>query len=284
MHNYHLVTRRLDFFQRLINATYAQLFSLWLMINAAFALAYLGLFLSVPAHAPNFSVHASTLEHILDSLYFSVVTATTIGFGDIVPQGFSKLLTMIQSTMALLVFTVLVGKLVSQRQDQTLHEVHRMTFEGVFYHIRHVLFIVRKDFDALILKLESSGKLEKQDWENLTTAYLQSHTLIEEIPTLYNGQGFDLHNVDLNHEKLIFEALHRTLVRINTLIGAMEKAGLDWKNHEASFRELRKLLNITEATLPFWKERSPFHEEVEFQSIQKLSEDLHHQLKDKTRF
>lgn len=283
MSHYSLVKRRLNFFQRLINGTYPQLFLLWVLLNIAFGTAYLALFYVAPHHAPNFPADASVGTVMLDALYFSVVTATTIGYGDFVPLGFSKILTMIQSISALLVFTVLVGKLVSQRQDETLHEVHRMTFEGVFYHIRHVLFIVRKDFDALILKIGNAGKFDAQDWDTLSTAYLQSHTLIEEIPELYNGHGFDLHNVDLNHEKLLFEALHRTLVRINKLITSMESAGIDWKANEHSFRELRTLLNVIEATIPFWKERSPFHEESEFMNIETLSEDLHRQLKDKTR-
>lgn len=283
MNPYRLVTKRLNFFERLIQSSYSQLFILWIVVNTLFAALYFVLLTYQPTHAPTISRDLPLWAQALDSVYFSIVTATTIGYGDIIPLGFSKLFAMIQSTSALLIFTVLVGKLVSQRQDTTLHEVHRMTFEGVFYHIRHVLFIVRKDFDTLIHKVEEHKALTDHDWETLSTAYLQAHSLIEEIPDLYNGHGFDLHNIDLNREKLLFEALHRTLSRIHVLLLTMEKAGIDWKKHEISAKELRWLVDTVDGIAPLWMERSPFHEEAEFEDIRQLSHQLHEQMKERTK-
>lgn len=280
MNPYRIVSRRLNFFERLTQLSYSQLFLLWLMVNITFTVMYFILNTFIPAHSPTLPVGLDVGARLFESFYFSVVTATSTGYGDIVPQGFSKILAMIECIMALLVFAVLVGKLVSQRQDITLHEVHRMTFEGMFYHIRHVLFIVRKDLDSLIYKVETHKKLTDQDWEDLATAYLQGQSLVEEIPELYAGHESTLHNADLNREKLLFEALHRTLFRIQTLLEVMNNAGIDWKSHEASTKQFRLLIDTVDGIMPLWSERSPFHEEEEFEDIHQLSLALHQKLKD----
>ena len=276
---YRLYARRLNFFEKLTDASYSQLFLVWLLLNVGFTAAYFTLSVTAPEHGPNFPAGIDTGTRIFDSFYFSIVTATSTGYGDILPQGFSKILSMIQCIMALLVFAVLVGKLVSQRQDTTLHEVHRMTFEGIFYHIRHVLFIVRKDFDSLIHKAQDHKRLDDHDWDNLATAYLQAQSLIEEIPDLYNSHGYNLHNADLNREKLLFEALHRTLQRICTLLVTLDQHKIDWKNHTPSMIQLKKLVDTVESVAPLWRERSPFHEEDEFADLHELSMKLHEELK-----
>lgn len=283
MNPYRLVSRRLNFFERLTRLSYSQLFLLWLIVNITFTAVYFALNTFLPAHGPTIPTDLDAGTRLFESFYFSVVTATSTGYGDILPQGFSKILSMLECIMALLVFAVLVGKLVSQRQDLTLQQVHRMTFEGIFYEIRHVLFIVRKDLDSLIHKVEAHKKLTDQDWEDLSTAYLQAQSLIEEIPDLYGGHDYAVHNADLNREKLLFEALHRTLARIQKMLETMDKAGIDWKSHEGSARQFRLFIDTVDSIMPLWNERSPFHEEREFEDIRSLSTALHGSLKEAAR-
>ncbi len=283
MNTIRLFSPRLRFLERLITASYPQLFARWLSINVLFAIGYYALATWVPEHGPSIPTDLSAGYRALDSVYFSLVTATTIGYGDIIPLGFSKVLAITQSTGALLVFAVLVGKLVSQKQDATLHEVHRMTFEGVFYHIRHVLFIVRKDLDELIEKANAHKKFEEQHWSNLSIAYLQAHSLVEEIPGLYHGYGYDLHNVDLKHEKLLFEGVHRTLQRTHKLLETLDAHHIDWRSHESSTQELHSFIDMVDAIMPLWHERSPFHEEKEFEEIRAMSAQLHREMKAKAK-
>jgi hypothetical protein len=283
MFSYQQYTKRLNLFDTLVRASYPELFLLWIFISALYTAVYFVLALTHPEHAPTFTIGTNIHELLFDSLYFSLTTGTTTGYGDIVPQGASKMIAMAQAILSILVFTALVGKIVGHRQDQTLHEVHRMSFEGVFYHIRNVLFIVRKDFDAIISKIRDEGTLDANDWDTLTTAYLQAHSLIEEIPELYGGHGFDLHDVDITREKLLFEALHRTLSRMQTLVMVMDQAGVDFRSHAASHREMRTLLDHIDGIMPLWRERSPFHEEDAFEDIRALSATLHGELKAKVR-
>lgn len=270
---------RLNFFQRLIDASYSQLFLIWVVLNAIFAALYFALSIANPAHGPNFLTDLSIAKRLFNSAYFSIVTATTVGFGDIVPLGFSKLLVMLQSTSAFLVFAVLVGKLVSQRQDHALNEVHRMTFEGIFSQIRNGLFTVRKDFDELIQKADQGKKLTENDWSMLSTAYLQAENLVEQIPDLYMGLDYSLNSIDLKRERLLFESIHRTLQRLTLLIDRLDGAKIDWVNHVESSRELSTFIEIIDTIMPLWRSRSPHHEVKEFEDIRSLSEALHKEMK-----
>jgi hypothetical protein len=282
MNPYRLVSGRLNFFEKLTQWSYSELFLVWILTNAFFAFLYFLLSSYFPANAPTIPAGADTWTRVLDSMYFSMVTATTIGYGDIVPLGISKLLAVTQSTSALLIFAVLVGKLVARHQDATLHEVHRMTFEGVFYHIRHVLFIVRKDLDELIEKAHAHKRFDERDWNNLTIAYLQAHSLVEEIPGLYTGHGYDLHNVDLKHEKLLFEGVHRTLQRIFTLLDALDMHQINWRDDKSSMDELQSFIDMVDGIMLVWRERSPFHEEKEFEDIRVISAQVHEEIKERT--
>lgn len=247
----------LTFLEKLSKATYPELFLLWLLLNLICSLIYFSLATAGSASAPSTLIEMDTMHRFFNSFYFSLVTATSIGYGDIIPHGFSKIVSMIQAALSLLTFALFVAKLVSRRQDIVLDEVHRMTSEGIFYNLRQGLFLVRKDFDILIHELQEHGKFSEQEWEILTTSYLQAQNLVEEIPNLYNGHGHDLYIIDEKHEKLLIEAIHRTVHRLESLFDLMESKHIDWRGHATSKDELIMLLDIMDTAMPLWRQRSP---------------------------
>jgi len=64
-----------------------------------------------------------------NALYFSVVTATSVGYGDIVPVGFARAIAVTEAVTELLIFGAVVAKFVSHRQDELVHEIHQITFD-----------------------------------------------------------------------------------------------------------------------------------------------------------
>lgn len=279
MHPYFRFRHSFNLLEKFTQASYTQLLSTWLTVNAVFAALYLLLSTFAPAHGPVGLAEMNVPERIFNSLYFSIITGTSTGYGDIVPLGFSKLLSMLQTGLALMIFAIFVTKLVSRRQDAALKEVHRMTYEGIFYSIRQGLFIVRQDFDALMRAVAQKQSLSEREWENLSTAFLQAQSLIEEIPNLYEGRMHDLYTIDPKRERLLFEAIQRTLQRVDALICAFQHSKIDWFTHRECTRELHSLMQIIDNIMPLWRERSPYHRVAEFEDIFSLGEQLHGRIK-----
>lgn len=251
---------------------YTTLFSLWIFLTAGFAMCYWLLATFAPEHAPQALLNQPLLDRLGNSLYFSIVTATSTGYGDIVPYGFSKILSSIQSISALIIFAVFVTKLVSQQQDIALREVHRLTYEDVFHNTREGFFIIRKDIDRILGKVERRETLSPQDWEDLATAYKLGQSLLLEIPDFYDAEDNHLYTIDERREQLLQEAVHRTLHRINQFIDECSIAGIDWSRQKQSVAELIEFLHVVHKITPLWRDRSPYQRHESFENILRLKE------------
>lgn len=255
--------------------SYGALFTLWGGMAICFAFLYFGLsFIGNGEHGPSMIHDMDTWHRFYNSLYYSIITATSTGYGDIVPHGLSKIVASMQSISALLVFAIFVTKLVSHQQELTLTEVHRLTFEDVFHNTREGMYIARKDFDHIINIAHQKKALDTEHWENLTIAYRQLQTLLEEIPDFYQN---DVHNytIDKKREQLLLEAVHRTLHRINILLDTLSMENIDWMSNKQSMKELQELVRIVTDITPLWKKRSPYEAYEAFEDILSMKERTH---------
>ena len=97
------------------------------------------------------------LEGLGTALYFSFVTATSVGFGDVVPIGAARLLAVVEGGCALLIFGVLVSKLVSYRQEQLTEEIHLIAFEDRLGRVRTNLHMVLSELHQLTAECLDHG-------------------------------------------------------------------------------------------------------------------------------
>lgn len=252
--------------QSITKLSYMSLFLLWVSLTTIFALLYFTLHIYAPLHGPLIPESKSMWLQLGNSIYFSVITATTTGFGDIVPHGLSKALAGLQAIISFFVFGVFITKLVANRQELELEKVYRLTSEDTFHNTREGLYIVRNDFDRMIESAEEKNSLTTQEWEDLATAYKQCETLLTQIPDFYDEDN-RLYVIDERREQLLQEAVHRTLHRINKMLDVFSKNGIDWTANQKSHRELKSLVEIVHTTLPFWKERSPYEQGEAFEDI-----------------
>lgn len=251
---------------RVLQLPYSTLGLLWGGLVLAFAAMYFSLGQWIPAHAPAPLGTETMLQRLGDSIYFSVITSTTVGYGDIIPQGFSKALAGLQSVIAFFVFGLCISKLVSNKQEMAIRQMHKLTFEDVFRNTREGLYIVRKDFDHIMAQAEALKRIDEEHWENLAVAYKQAQSIIAEIPDFYRGDG-DLYTIDERREQLLQEAVHRTLHRINQLLDTFARSRIDWTADAASMGELKSLITLVAAVMPDWKSNSPYTQHEAFEDI-----------------
>src|SRR5258708_32500697 len=101
------------------------------------------------------------LKGFASALYFSFVTATSIGYGDIVPVGMARVVAVAEAITGLLIFGAVVAKFVSHRQDELMSEIHRVTFEERLDRIETNLHIVISELLSITAMSESNAPLHR---------------------------------------------------------------------------------------------------------------------------
>ena len=60
----------------------------------------------------------------LDSLYFCVITFSSLGYGDFTPEGFGKVIASLQVLSGVILIAIFVGKIASERQSALLRLIY----------------------------------------------------------------------------------------------------------------------------------------------------------------
>ena len=135
----------------------------WLGMILAFGLIYWGAGSAMgwglqSANAPV----KPDLNGLVTAIYFSFVTALSIGYGDVIPVGPLRILAIVEGAAGLLIFGCLVSKLVSHRQEELTAEIHRTTFEDRLDRVRTNLHLVFSDLGAVLQLQAEQGVLPEQ--------------------------------------------------------------------------------------------------------------------------
>jgi hypothetical protein len=137
----------LDLIERL---SPAQLFSVWLgMVVASGSVYWLTGFSRLPGLVDSGRPIAGTLGGLLSALYFSFVTTTSVGYGDVLPVGPVRILSIVEAVSGLLIFGALVAKFVSRRQDEVVRDIYMVTFESRLDRVQTNLHLVLSELQAI---------------------------------------------------------------------------------------------------------------------------------------
>jgi Ion channel len=99
---------------------------------------------------------SADIHGLASALYFSFVTATSVGYGDVLPVGFARLIAIVEAVAALLIFGAVIAKFVSHRQDQMVAEIHRVTFDERLDRVQSNLHVVISELLELTTLCETS--------------------------------------------------------------------------------------------------------------------------------
>jgi len=257
--------------------SYSTLFFWWLAATFLFGCVYFLLSFSPGNGAHALSENANVLLRFFDALYFSIVTGTSTGYGDIVPLGFSKAFAALQSMSSIVLIALFVAKFSSRRQEIALAHIHELTFDNAFHSIRQGLFIARKDLDLIMKKVEGNEALSQKDWRDLRIAFRQMEIFIRKITDFYASED-SLYEVDIDRERLLLDAVERTLDRVVKSLKAFDAAGISYIHQEGCIHELKNLATITVRVFTPEKEKVVHAESKEAFSelFARVEEILHH--------
>lgn len=165
-------------------------------VTLAFALGYWGLERAVPGSLIETYGTAGSLS-IADALYFSVTTLTSLGYGDIRPEGVARLLAGAEVVLGLSFFGVIVAKISSVKQDYILR---RMYYADLIDR-RLVKYVEQLEEYRKLYRITSNMLLDGEIDPELTTTFrsddpestlfYQVHALLHEIRDMV---VFETHN------------------------------------------------------------------------------------------
>jgi hypothetical protein len=154
-----------------------QLFLIWIGAVLLSGLGYwLGALVGEHGLVEGGAPVGASLRGLGSALYFSFVTATSVGYGDIVPVGFARVIAVVEAVAALLVFGAVVAKFISHRQDELVHEIHRVTFDERLDRVQSNLHLVISELLSLTSICEGPAVLPHRLAIRLDSAVLLFQT------------------------------------------------------------------------------------------------------------
>ena len=133
-----------------VNRSIGGLLGLWLIIVIAFGVVYWTAGLAGVPWIDSDLGDPGSLADLANAIYFSFVTALTIGYGDITPLGPARVLAIVEGAMGLLVFGLVISKLVSRRQEALVEDTHRIAFEQRLGRVRTSLHLVLSELQTIV--------------------------------------------------------------------------------------------------------------------------------------
>lgn len=242
--------------EHLSTLSYSTLFTLWFLMVIGFGGVFALISWFAPEHGLTNIGREPSMNGLLSAIYFSLITSSTSGFGDIVPIGFSRVLVSVEIMMSVFGVGIFISKISSAQQEISLREVHKVSFDNVTRQIREELFILRRDFDLMLAEAKEDGKLLEKSWQNLLTACHVAEMRIEDIPQLYSAP--ELYVIDEKRERILIDSVLRTLKQITQVIDAAKKTK-GWKSHKEEAHELESLQRCISEFLPKWRIKSPYN-------------------------
>jgi hypothetical protein len=135
---------------RIESLSTTQIFLVWLgMVVGCGGLYWLTGFSRRPGLVDNGTPIAGTLGGLLSALYFSFVTTTSVGYGDVLPLGPVRILSVFEAVAGLLMFGALVAKFVSRRQDELVRDIYAVAFENRLDRVQTNLHLVLSELQSI---------------------------------------------------------------------------------------------------------------------------------------
>lgn len=241
--------------QKLIHRIYDRfsirnIFLVWVFTLIGFGLVYFFL-QSDTAYLKMTQVN--TTPTFMDHIYFSFITATSTGFGDVIPKGFFKTIAIFEVIIGLSLFAMVTSKLVSIKQDAILGEIYEIAYYEKISRLRNALYLSRVDIQKIRKQIKDEEITEK-DLTEIWMPLSQLRNTIEEVKTTVAADKSSdiLKKVDELDIELILYSVSLSLKRVLGLLNTMGNRGIDWKS-DYIVRILQNMLSESREICQYYK-------------------------------
>ncbi len=228
--------------------TFLHILVLWFTIIIVFGATYF--YFTSTTGFLYYGADQQPVQELADSIYFSFITATTTGFGDIIPKGHFKIVAIIEVTLGLLLIALVTSKFVSIKQNVILNEMYDISFNEQIGRLRSSLLLFRQHLTGMIDKIEEKTitKREVTEIYNFTSSFEDT---LHEIASMVEPEKKThfTKEIGLLETELIFNSVTSSFEKIAELIAHLNGQSLEWRR-DVTIHSLKKGL---EANNRLWK-------------------------------
>ncbi len=222
--------------------TFPHILLVWISIIVIFGLTYF--YASSDTSYLYYNIQQNQVTELVDAIYFSFITATSTGFGDIVPTGGFKLIAIVEVISGLLLLAFVTSKLVSIKQDIILTEIYEISFTERVNRLRSSLLLFRQHITSIISKIEHSTISKRE----ISDAYIHISSFEDSLQEIFGMMGksaktqFTRVMAPLETE-LIFNSIIHSFEKLRELLALMNHQNLEWKR-EVTIHAIAKCLEV----------------------------------------
>lgn len=221
--------------------SFPKIFFIWIIITILFGCVYL--FFAGSVSYLQITQTGEAVNSFPQAIYFSFITATTTGFGDITPIGIFKVISIVEVILGLLMIAVVTSKLISIKQNVIIDELYELTFSERINRIRSSLLYSRQNLNALIHKIED-GIIKKREIKGLFHNFISFQETIEEIILVLqkrSGKGEFIKSIDDVHAGIIASSILYSLHRVEEAVIIMKLNYIEWQT-DKNIHYLEKII------------------------------------------
>lgn len=212
--------------------SFKKIFILWIALIMAFGLLFYLTHRVSPGNGLTGSGPGS--GSLMNAIYFSFITATSTGFGDITPVGLSRVISIIEVISTLVIFSVVISKLVSFKQNIILDEIYEVSIDEKVSGLRSALYLSRSDIGRITDRLIVDGRISRVSAESLWTIINVMHENMMEIRKVicppYNRKSEFIKRVDNFQVELIINGMTISVRKVNDLLIQLNSVPYNWRS------------------------------------------------------
>ncbi len=217
--------------QLLQECTFVQLFYLWVLLGIGFSSVYYLVSL-MPQNALLY--FGKPLGHglldFLNMIYFSFITLTSTGYGDIVPLGLSKIITVAEIFCGLIVFGFLITKLVSTRQEKIIEQLYDVSFKEKVDKMRSMLYFYRTHIARIIDRVKVTSLVRRSDILKLESSISGLNSSIGDVKNFLIAENKkSIIKVDDLTLNLLFNSLNSSVSKVTEILKLFSEKNYVWK-------------------------------------------------------
>ena len=223
--------------------SFFRIFTIWFMLILLFALSYHGL---TKYTNENYLMgsNGSKITNLVESVYYSFITATSTGYGDIVPRGpISRTLAIVEVIVGLIMLAIITSKLVALKQEKLLEQIYHLSFSEKINRFISNFHLFGHNMDSLLYDLKGK-KFDHKRIMSLSHNMTKLDQNIGDMEKMFFSENNIKISKKLSNSSIlqILTGLKKSMLKIKYILKISNESELVYKRKSLS----RKVMGICE--------------------------------------